>query len=341
MCVCVCVCVCFPSALDTFLILSAPLQASSLPKHEISPFAYLGSTVLSRGYSNKTFSALETAYFNHPTAYQRASFGSNFLDAVRFGNIHTLRKCLLAGLSPNASNAHGESILHTACRSSQAACFRLLMTFGAKVQVCDSSGRTTLHAACWCEDPSFEIIEAILDVDTRMLFIADSRGSTPLEYIPRENWTRFTKFLMSKKDKYWPDRDFTSLGPERDPELSLEEPHSRPIENLRPDLSLASVTAMAEGRNSGCYLSDSVKSHKSIEDGYTENSDCSCSEDPDSTESELEVFDDTDDDEYEDGDDNNNDEEDCSVTSLDSFDEDEMKQVLASIGASMPVRWCK
>ena len=47
------------------------------------------------------------------------------------------------------------------------------------------------------------------------------------------------------------------------------------------------------------------------------------------------------DDEYEEEDVDKNDEDDCSVTSLDSFDEDEMNQILASIGASMPVRWCK
>eukprot|EP00977_Amphora_coffeiformis_P000844 scaffold184_cov179-Amphora_coffeaeformis.AAC.3 len=320
-----------------------PLEAPSSPKHEISPFAYLGSTVLSRGYSNKTFSSLETAYFNDPTAYQRASFGRHFAEAVRFGNIHALRKCLLAGLSPNASNAHGESVLHMACRSNQAACFRLLMAFGAEVQVCDSNGRTILHEACWCEDPSFEIIEAILDVDTRMLFLTDSRGSTPLEYVRRENWTRFTKFLMTKKDKYWPDRDFTSLGPEKDPEITLDGPHSRPIENLRPDLSLASITAMAEGIFSRCHLLDSGKSYKSIEDGYTDSSEYSDSEDLDCTDSEVDRIDnagDTDD-ECEEEEDNNNDEDDCSVTSLDSFDEDEMKQILASIGRSMPVRWCK
>lgn len=260
-----------------------------------------------------------------------ASYGGHFVGAVRFGNVHALRKCLVAGLSPNASNVHGESVLHTAGRSGRAASFRLLVAFGAEVQVCDSSGRTPLHCACWSEGPSFEIIETILDVDKRMLFLADSCGSTPLEYVRRQNWTGFTRFLMTKKDKYWPDRDFATLGPEDDPELTLEQPHSRPMESLRPDLSLGSIAAIAEGRYSQSCLSDSHKSPRSIEDGYTESSDFS---DLECSESKKCVDDDDDSDDGYDEDDN-------SVTSGDSFDEDEMELILQSIGGSMPVQWCK
>lgn len=208
------------------------------------------------------------------------------------------------------------------------------MEFGANVQVCDDRGRSPLHVACWAENPSFEIIEMILDVDKRMLFLADNRGSTPLEYVRRENWTQFTKFLMSVKDKYWPDRDFENLGTEKDPELTLDKPNSHPMEDPRYDLSLNSVRAIAEGAQAR-PLSSSIKSAKSLEDGFTEYSDSTDSVFLDGTESE-------DNDEFSDSDEEDDEEdEDDDDYSETSFDEDEMKEILQSIGANAPVQWSK
>lgn len=318
-----------------FFFLSQPQPSSPrMPKHEISPRAYLGSTAAARGYSNKEFPILDTGYFNEPTPYQRASYGCLLLEVIRNGYTGALRRLLISGLSPNASNAQGETILHTVCRTSQFECFRLLMEFGANVQVCDDRGRSPLHVACWAENPSFEIIEMILDVDKRMLFLADNRGSTPLEYVRRENWTQFTKFLMSVKDKYWPDRDFENLGTEKDPELTLDKPNSHPMEDPRYDLSLNCVRAIAEGAQAR-PLSSSIKSAKSLEDGFTEYSDSTDSVFLDGTESE-------DNDEFSDSDEEDDEEdEDDDDYSETSFDEDEMKEILQSIGANAPVQWSK
>lgn len=321
------------------------------------------SVVLARGYSDKEFPSLETAYYNVPTPYQKASYGRYFVQVAQKGDIHGVRRCLTGGLSPNASNAHGETILHSLCRSGLKESFRLLMSFGADIQIADSCGRTPLHEACRTEEPCFEMIEAILDVDRRMLFITDSRGATPLAYVRRENWTPFTRFFMSKKDKYWPDRNFAALGSERAPELAQAKPNTRPIESDVPVDCLCSISVFANtGRHGGSGRSESLKSAKSIEDGLTESSELSDFDCPESTE----FGDHTDNDniekdqtdftstectntehehtEYEcteydsDCSDSSDDDDDDSMF---SFDEHEMSDILNSIGANVPVQWSK
>ena len=230
------------------------------------------------------------------------------------------------------------------CRTSHTKSFRLLMDFGADIQICDGCGRTPLHEACWAETPCFEIIEMILDVDKHMLFIKDSRGATPLAYVRRDNWTAFTKFLMSKKDKYWPDRDFAKLGFEEDPDIVQRRPNSRPVDNIRPDLSLRLVAGLADGSVSEKVFSDSLKSTKTAEDGFTEYSDYSDTSDELGRlhgEDSSEDYDDEGDcsDEYEDESDDEDEDDVSSVSSLVSFDDDDMREILESIGSNVPVRW--
>lgn len=319
-----------------------------LVSHEISPQTYLGSTVLARGYSNQQFHALDTAYYNEPTPFQRASFGEYFVGVVRGGNVSALHKCLVAGLCPNASNAHGETVLHLVCRASLKEGFRLLMSFGADVQVADNCGRTPLHEACWAHKPCFEIIEDILKVDKRMLFVTDSLGATPLAYVRRENWTPFTRFLMSQKDKLWPDRDVALLGHEQASELATAKPNTRPIDNDVPEYCLPSIAVIANLGNfdgpTRSTRSSSSKSTKSFEEGLTETTDSSDDSDflDDAEHSFSTDFEHTENDhredtntEYDSDDDSDDD------TSLVSFDSNEMSDILRSIGANTPVQWSK
>ena len=211
------------------------------------------------------------------------------------------------------------------------------MNYGGNVQVVDSCGRLPLHNACWASEPSFDIIEMILDEDPRMLFITDSRGGTPLSYVPREKWTLFTRFFMAKKDKYWPDRDFEALGSEKPPELALAPPNSNPIPNRRPDLPLKIIAGIADGSLPPMGPSDSLNSTGSMSSTQL-MSDSSDSDDMDDDEEYMEL----DDDGSSDSDDETEGEEDSSSAySIDSFDEDEMENILNSIGANIPVQWCK
>jgi hypothetical protein len=312
---------------------SSPRPPSS-PKHEISPQAYLGSMTASRGYSKNEFPAMESSYFSEATDFQKSSYGTFYLSAVQGGNSRVVRRLLLAGLSPNAANARGASVLHTACRMGQTDIVRLLLDFGAEVQVCDDSGRTPLHDACWSDKDSFEIIEMILRVDKRMLFFTDSRGEAPLSYVRREDWTSFTRFLMSKKNRYWPDRDFAMLGPEEEPEVLTRGPNSRPITTPSADISLDAIADLASGINTKRGTFASSAGSRSLEDGLTEYSESSYSENFEGTEF-------TEDDDYDDSDSDSDDDDDDEETSLASFDEDELNDILRSLDSRVPIQWSK
>jgi hypothetical protein len=290
----------------------------------------------SRGYSKNEFPALKSAYFSVPTDFEKSSYGSFYLSAVREGNSRTVRRLLLAGLSPNATNAHGGSVLHTACRMGKTEVVRLLLDFGANVQVCDDSGRTPLHDACWSDKYSFEIIEMILHVDKRMLFFTDSGGEAPLSYVRREDWTAFTRLLMSTKNKYWPDRDFAMLGPEEEPQVLQLGPNSRPIPNLTSDVSLDAIADIASGIGMKRGTLAHSSGTKSLEDGLTEYSEYSYSESFEGTEyTEDGDYDDSD------SDSDSDDDEDDEEASFASFDEDELNDILRSIDSRVPVQWSK
>jgi len=217
-------------------------------KHHVSPQAYFDSMVKTRGYSAATFLSLETAYHNKPTPIQVASHGVKLSESIRSNNLEALRRFLDAGLSPNACNEFGESIVHMVCRLGHAECLKVLLEHGCIVQVCDDYGRNPLHDACWATNVNFECVNLLLEQDRHLLCLKDRRGATPLTYLKEDQWTAWTKFLMSKKDKYWPERDIVKLGMEPDPELVSKTPNTRPIPAPENNIAIELAKMVSTGR---------------------------------------------------------------------------------------------
>ena len=46
---------------------------------------------------------------------------------------------------------------------------------------------------------------------------------------------------MSRKDRFWPDRDVVKMGIEADPPLAMQDPHTRPIADTGIDIQLAKM----------------------------------------------------------------------------------------------------
>jgi Ankyrin repeats (many copies) len=218
------------------------VQSASEPS--LSPQDYLDGIVKSRGYSATKYSTIASAYYNKPTPLQLASYGVYLIDMIRHGNTDAVQEILSLGLSPNACNKHGESIVHDVCRRSDIHMLDVFMKAGCDIQVSDDSGRTLLHDACWAAEPNFPLVEKLLDRDIQLLFMMDSRGHLPLSYTRKVHWSEWLQFLQSKKDVYWPRGDPLCIS--KVPEVALLQPNSRSIRD--PDVTLTlSLTRMVAG----------------------------------------------------------------------------------------------
>ena len=150
-----------------------------------------------------------------------------------------------AGLSPNACNQHGESLLHMVCRHGKVELFRILLAFDVDIQQTDDYGRTPMHDSCWASQPSFEIAKSLIERDPALLFLFDARGSLPLSYVTKALWGEWNEFLEDSMDTFFPrdcqNKDVT-------PALCSEKPDSRPIPDPKDKIppNIASMIAMGE-----------------------------------------------------------------------------------------------
>ena len=238
---------------------SSLATTTSLPS--LSPKDYLDAMLYSRGYSTQCYSTLDTAYFNQPTPLQRASYDLHLLELVRQGQVDAVRDLIQAGVSPNACNAHGESLLHMVCRRGHAALLHQILDLGGSIQISDDYGRTPLHDACWTARPNFEIVKALLQVDRHLLHLMDCRGAVPLSYVRKEHWAAWLEFFASHKDVFWPKRDLARrssstrtiacvlVEKEDDaPELTRLPPNSKPLQEPKSSLTPELAALVAQGR---------------------------------------------------------------------------------------------
>ena len=129
------------------------------------------------------------------------------------------------------------------------------MRYGCDLQVADDYGRTPAHDACWAAEINFDLVDILLENDRRLMSLEDARGALPLTYLKDEQWTDWTKYIMSRKDRFWPDRDVVRLGVESDPPLTTEEPNSRPVPNPKETISPELAKMVADGRMSAIEAS--------------------------------------------------------------------------------------
>jgi hypothetical protein len=257
----------------------------------------------SRGYETTKHDALNSGYYCTPTPFQTASHGEQLESVIKSNDTRSLRLMMEAGLSSNACNQEGESIAHVVCRHGLGDCLDVLVEYGCSLQVADVEGRTPLHEACLAAEPSFRIVDMILKHNRRLFYIADEEGELPLSYIQENQWTAWTKYFMSRKEVFWPDRLKNKLGFEAEDELALQEPNSHPVPNpVGVALPLGQASAIGQGLMdpSKVVFSQSIR---------LENLEAI----------DLEDFDDDD--------------------SESTFDSNEMEEILGCIGSSRPIAW--
>jgi hypothetical protein len=230
------------------------------PVDQESPQASLDKSFEARGYSVKKYCSLEGGYYCRPSPLQQASYGTLVSGAIRASDSTLLRRLLDAGISPNPCNNFGESLVHMVCRRGDHKLLRILLEAGCSLQVTDDYGRTPLHDACWRADPSWEVVQLILDSDKHLFNLLDCRGTAPLGYVKKENYQMWADFLAKNLDRVWPKRDLATEGEESPPPLTLRQPHSLPIPDPAHGLPLEVAAMVANGRmapEEALYLDDS------------------------------------------------------------------------------------
>jgi Ankyrin repeat len=181
---------------------------------ETSPREYLMEILKSKGSVVTISSSLEVeGFFAAPTKEEISAYGHDVLTAVRTRDIEKLREYHQNGRPLKSSNKFGESLLHLACRRGffDVATF-LVKEAGVTVRVIDDYGRTPMHDVCWTCEPNFELFELIMTACTDLLFMKDRRGHTPLEYVRREHWGAYVRFLGERQELFCRDNDVAVVG---------------------------------------------------------------------------------------------------------------------------------
>lgn len=211
---------------------------------QISPQKLLHRKLRDRGYFPRKYYSKATGYYNKPTEHQYASYGPKIVDAIKRNQPNEFRLMLEAGLSPNACNEHGESLLHLICRHDKVELFRILIAFDVDLQQCDDYGRTPMHDACWASNPSFEIARCLLKKDPNFLFIYDDRGMHPLNYVTKSNWALWEDFLETCLDDFCPAHD---VNKNRTPVLCTMAANSRPVPDPKGKIEATLANMVASG----------------------------------------------------------------------------------------------
>lgn len=152
-----------------------------------------------------------------------------------------------SGISLNPCNTRGDSLVHFICRVGNAELLQCLLDLGASVQVADADGRTPLHHACRTVHVNFDLIEILLQEDRRLLHMADRYDALPLNYVRRELWPSWLRFLQSRKYMYWPSRNSIIEGEEEAPPLTRAAPESHPMPDTVDPISLRLAAMVASG----------------------------------------------------------------------------------------------
>jgi ankyrin repeat protein len=215
---------------------------------QVPPQEFLDKALKMRGYSTERYNTINSGYSNMPTQLQLVSYDAHILKMIiRDKDEHKIREMLTCGISPNACNKYGETLLHKVCKSGQDKLLQVFLDCGADVQISDGAGRTPMHDACWGSPPSLNTFELLMQQDPYLIHMMDGSGALPLSLVRKENYGAWNAFLVSILDIYWSPRD-ASTGNQGPPPLALEKANSRPAADPDQALSIELASLVSSGK---------------------------------------------------------------------------------------------
>ena len=199
---------------------------------EISPADLAIDIFKENGYDVKGNPSLVRVQFHKPTEAMIEAYNLETLGAARSNDLDKLKRLHANGSSLACCNRFGESLLHLVCRTGSTAIVRFMVE-DAGVSLCtrDDYYRTPLHDACWTSKPNFDLFLFIIQKEPELLVAKDVRGHMPLNYVRREQWDTWRKFLKQHAPLFKPKAAIVS--PEK-PITSLEE--ESPTKKVKADV---------------------------------------------------------------------------------------------------------
>uniref|UniRef100_A0A7S4RJP1 Uncharacterized protein n=1 Tax=Ditylum brightwellii TaxID=49249 RepID=A0A7S4RJP1_9STRA len=186
------------SSLDAKRSADAPVGESSEP---MEPQKMIMSSLESQGHDVSGRMPLQLEDFFVKVTEEQMETYCQAANAVRSRNFAALHKMHEEGLSLQCSNRFGESLIHMACRRSLTDVVSfLIQDASVSIRVRDDYGRTPLHDACWTCEPNFELMDLLIRECPDLLLVEDKRGHKPFDYVRREHWGVWNRFLEDRKD---------------------------------------------------------------------------------------------------------------------------------------------
>jgi len=176
------------------------------PFADTNPVEFLKKIVESHGYSSKAVPSLSIKnFFEEITPEHIAGYDTEITEAVRTENLPLLRQLRSQGRMMQCCNRFGESIMHMACRRGYVHIVKFLMEeCGSSIRLRDDFGRTPLHDACWTAEVEYDVVALLIQAEPHLILTCDKRGHTPLDYVRRENWGGWCRFLLEHRDALVP-----------------------------------------------------------------------------------------------------------------------------------------
>ncbi|GAX21582.1 hypothetical protein FisN_29Hh014 [Fistulifera solaris] len=173
---------------------------SSVPKEQqsASPFQLLQEMYKERGINMN-----KQSYESQPDwmPWNVDGYTADLTKTIRENDVATIRRLKEKGQNLQCSNKFGESVVHTAARRGSYDVLRCLVQEAKiSIRVCCDSGRNPLHDSCWTGQPQFDCVRLLLQEEPSLLVTMDKRGFTPLEYVPRDAYPLWTRFLKNNPD---------------------------------------------------------------------------------------------------------------------------------------------
>lgn len=167
----------------------------------IRPSDYVKSAFKANGCDIEAVKTSSLESFKKPTEEMLNTYTSELLAMVRKNMIKELRELHGNNALVNSCNQYGESLLHLSCRRSYTELTNFLVKeVNADLNIRDDYFRTPLHDACWTPTPNFELVDMLIREAPEHLVLEDVRGFTPFDYVRKDHWKQWLRFLWERRD---------------------------------------------------------------------------------------------------------------------------------------------